>query len=160
MDANVYSDARLVRERPWFYSFKDVTEEIINIYVDMLKGANGELVDNGITSTEKKGRRCMGIIKFSFKESYAELTFYNATDNGKSIESIRKIKASKHSRSSLMIFREFDQKFEHIGIDAKALNWDYVQDTFKNCVLDSEMKIFSATVKIPYIDMGSSMYHL
>ena len=102
----------------------------------------------------------MGIIKFSFKESYAELTFYNATDNGKSIESIRKIKASKHSRSSLMIFREFDQKFEHIGIDAKALNWDYVQDTFKNCVLDPEMKIFSATVKIPYIDMGSSMYHV
>ncbi len=160
MDANVYSNPRLIKERPWFYTFKDVTEEIINIYVDMLKGASGELIDNGITSSEKRGRSCLGIIKFSFKEYYAELTFYNATDTEKSIESIRKIKASKHSRSSLMVFREFDQKFKHIGIEAKALNWDYVQNTFKKCVVDTEMKIFSATVKIPYIDMGSSMYDL
>ena len=71
---------------------------------------------------------------------------------------IRQIKGSKSSRTSLLIFQEFDKKLEKSSEpnrQIKSLTWDYAQDVYKGCV-DSDHKLFRATVRIPYIDMGSS----
>lgn len=153
-----FANAQSIRIRPWFYSFSDVTEEIINVYVDMLKGASRRLLDNGITHTDARMTKCVGIIKVRFSDSYVELTFYNATDNNKTIEEIQKIKDSKRSRSSLLAFREFERKFgyTHDGKETiQCFQWEYVENRFPGCVEDGT-HIFSATIRIPYIDMGSS----
>lgn len=145
--------------RPWFYTFNDVTEEIINIYVDMLRGKTGRIVDHGITeNTPSADNSYDGIISLRFKDSYVEISFYNSTRNMKTISEIRKIKKSKKSRSSLLVFRTFDQIFSYLAEEKaseSSLNWDYVENYFPGCVRDN-YHIFCATVKIPYVDLGSS----
>lgn len=145
---------------PWFYSFNDVTEEIINIYVDMLRGITGQVIDQGITENTPGSDVSSydGIISLRFKDTYAEISFYNSTRNMKTISAIRKIKKSKKSRSSLLVFRTFDQIFSYLAEGNEpemSLNWDYVEDRFPDCV-KSNYHIFCATVKIPYVDLGSS----
>ena len=155
----IASQERMTKGRPWFHTFSDVTEEIINIYVDMLRGKTGKIVDHGITEkTPAADDSYDGIISLRFKDSYAEISFYNSTKNTKTISEIRKIKKSKKSRSSLLVFETFDQIFSYLAegdAPETSLNWEYVEDCFPGCVKDG-YHIFCATVKIPYVDLGSS----
>ena len=157
IDTQVY-DSVEEQFRPWFYTFSDVTEEIVNLFVDMFTKKNGKISNNGIVKSNKSGDIFDAIITIKPKQSFLELSFFNSTTNTKDIMEIRQIKGSKSSRTSLLIFQEFDKKLEKSSEpnrQIKSLTWDYAQDVYKGCV-DSDHKLFRATVRIPYIDMGSS----
>lgn len=144
--------------RPWFYTFSDVTEEIINLFVDMFTKKNGRVANNGIVKSIEQGRVYDAIVTIEPQQSYLELSFFNSTTNTKTIKEIRQIKRSKSSRITLLIFQKFDKKLELLSEPScpiKSLTWDYVQDDYKGCVSEDH-KLFRATVRIPYIDMGSS----
>lgn len=143
--------------RPWFYSFSDVTEEVINLICDMMKGRSSRLknIFQNDISTEAEYD---GIIRVCFEECYVEILFYNITDNPKKIDEIRKIKKSKMNRQTSIVFNQYEYKLEEmLGRKITCFEWEYDDGTFSDIIeTRSNEHLFCATLRIPYIDMGSS----
>lgn len=131
--------------RLWFYSFYDVTEEVINLMVDILQYNSGKL--------QKGDMYGDGIVIISFTERCVELRFYNKTILSKDISEIKYIKESKSNRDSMLVFKELERRLCDIdGIKMECFNWDY-----KNWKVDGQFSdVFVALMRIPYINQGSS----
>lgn len=147
---------------PWFFTYSDVTEEVINLIVDMMQMCSNRL-RNFIQDSADQGKAYDGIIMVRFRDEYVELSFYNATLNKKSIEEIRKIKRSKENRPSVIPFRQFERIISHSSDcgDVRCFEWDYIDEQCRNCLVSGERlgdleHLYRATLRIPYIDMGSS----
>lgn len=135
--------------RSWFYSFNDITEETINLYVDMLTKSSGLLSAKYLLDEKIEDKKYKGIINVVFTDEYAQIEFYNASDEERSETEIRKIKDSKMRRPSMLPFLEFKKK------RGECFKWEYVEQLFNQCQHEGA-HIFRATMIIPYIDMGSS----
>lgn len=141
--------------RPWFYAFGDVTEEVINIMSDMMRGRSRKLY-NFIQMDNNPDELFDGLISVEYTEYYTEISFYNITQNDKSIEEIRKIKISKRNRPSTIIFDSFEKRLSELtGNKVACFEWNYAEENFDLKLEDGE-HLFQAILRIPYIDMGSS----
>ena len=147
---------------PWFFAYSDVTEEVINLIVDMIQMCSSRL-RNFLQNSEDQEKAYDGIIMVRFRDEYVELSFYNATSNKKSIEEIRRIKRSKENRPSVIPFRQFERIISHSSdrCGVCCFEWDYIDEQCRNCLADGKSlgnseHLYRATLRIPYIDMGSS----
>lgn len=147
---------------PWFFVYADVTEEVINLIVDMMQMCSSRL-RNFLQDSADQEKAYDGIIMVRFRDEYVELSFYNATLNTKSIEEIRRIKRSKENRPSVITFRQFERIISHSSdrCGVCCFEWDYIDEQCRNCLaggesLDDSEHLYCATLRIPYIDMGSS----
>ena len=158
IDANSDSDVT-----PWFFAHADVTEEVINLIVDMLKRRAYKL-NNFLQPNDCRSDQCYdGIITVRFFKEYVELSFYNATDNPLSIYDIRNIKRSKFNRPSMIAFQHFEDMLKRMTSNqiTDCFECNYVENTYPNCLahglsLMEGEHLYCATMRIPYIDMGSS----
>ena len=153
-----YSVSRRVSSpdvRPWFYAFNDVTEEIINIMCDMMRGRSKK-INNFIQSNDDQENEFDGLISVEYRECFTEISFYNITQNDKSIEEIRKIKNSKRNRPTTIIFNSFENRISELfGSKINCFEWNYAEEKF-DLKLEKNEHLFQAILRIPYIDMGSS----
>ena len=141
--------------RPWFYVFNDVTEEIINIMCDMMRGRSKK-INNFIQSDDDQENEFDGLISVEYREYFTEISFYNITQNDKSIEEIRKIKNSKRNRPTTIIFNSFENRISELfGSKINCFEWNYAEEKF-DLKLEKNEHLFQAILRIPYIDMGSS----
>lgn len=135
----------------WFYSFSDVTEEVINLMVDILQYQDGAFL------WEKDGKKALynGVITIEYNERYAEITFINKTNRLNSIEKIRDIKKSKSNRDSLLVFKEFYRILNEDQENKQSiLEWEYSDNV--NSDLGAIDNYYYAIMRIPYINRGSS----
>ncbi len=135
----------------WFYSFADVTEEVINLIVDILQYRDG-MISWEINSHEDWYD---GVITVEYFERYVELTFLNKANKLISIDKIRDIKNSKSNRDTLLVFNEFDRRLNDGKTDKiNILDWNYQE------YMDDEtgkVEVFyNAIMRIPYINRGSA----
>lgn len=147
---------------PRFYAHADVTEEVINLIVDMRKNSSSKLKNFIQPDRECLDKGYDGIIMVEFANCYVKLSFYNATKNRKPIEEISYIKHSKSNRPSMITFHQFEDKLSHSPECDTTLcfSWNYVEETYKDYlegekIWDDE-HLYCATMIIPYIDQGSS----
>lgn len=142
--------------RPWFYAFGDVTEEVINIMSDMMRGRSRKIYNFIQMDNYNPDDLFDGLVSVEYKEYYTEISFYNITRNDKSIEEIRKIKISKRNRPSTIIFDSFEKRLSELtGHKLACFEWNYAEKNFDLKLEDGE-HLFQAILRIPYIDMGSS----
>lgn len=146
---------------PWFFAYADVTEEVINLMVDMMQRSSQKL-RNFLQEYGQEGAYDR-IIVVQFQKEYVEMSFYNATKNQKTIEEIRQIKRSKENRPSMIAFREFERMISDAsgGKHVDCFEWNYADKVFPDCLssgesLDEGEHLYQAILRIPYIDMGSS----
>ena len=146
---------------PWFFAYADVTEEVINLLVDMMQRSSQKL-RNFLQGDDKKNAYDR-IIMVQFQKEYVELSFYNATVNQKSIEEIRYIKRSKENRPSMIAFRQFERMISDVSGSEHmdCFEWNYADEVFPDCLSSGEPlgeseHLFQAIMRIPYVDMGSS----
>lgn len=135
----------------WFYSFADVTEEVINLIVDILQYRDGKI------SWEINSHEAWydGVISVEYYERYVEITFLNKANKQISIDKIRDIKNSKSNRDTLLVFKEFDRRLNDGKTDKiNILEWDY-QD-YKDEDTGKVEDIYNAIMRIPYINRGSA----
>ena len=123
--------------RPWFYSFDDITEEVINLMGDMMK--------YGADKTRMGNEEYDGVVKVFYKEAYVEISFVNMSEKTKDIDSIRKIKQSKANRDSLLVFKDLQKMLEDTGLSCFDFSLSPIEDS-KN-----QLSIFKAVMRIPYI---------
>ena len=132
----------------WFYSYKDVSEEVINLMVDMINHHEGKIPWN------KTGNEYYdGVVTVCYSKRYIEITFLNRTDKSLSLDRIADIKKSKSNRDSLLVFKEFEQYLnENEKSNIPVFGWDYLEwpTDIPNQIID----VFQATMRIPYIDRG------
>ena len=146
---------------PRFYVHADVTEEVINLIVDIIVHSSCRLQNFLQPEQDKFKEGADGIINVEFFDSCVKLNFYNATEKTKRIEEIREIKQSKYNRPSMLTFRQFEERWSHTGgSDRNAcFDWNYCEEYHSEfCLEKSENKnnhLFCATMSIPYIDQGS-----
>lgn len=146
---------------PWFFAYADVTEEVINILVDMMQRSSQKL--RNFLQGQDNETGYDRIIRVQFHKEHVELSFYNATTNQKSIEEIRYIKRSKENRPSMIAFRQFERMISDTskGDHLDCFEWNYVDTVFPNCLssgntLQEGEHLFQAIMRISYVDMGSS----
>lgn len=136
--------------RPWFYSFSDVTEEVINLMVDILQYQDGKL-HRGKDSTYD------GIITLLYHDRFVEIVFRNKSNERKSIKEISEIKKSKANRTSMLVFREFERMLSDENHSVKCFEWKYISckvDYADDGDMEYE-KVFQAAMKIPCISRGA-----
>ena len=149
---------------PWFYVHKNVTEEVINLYVDMIKRRSHKLRDFLQVGSDKDCKAYDGIIEVVFKKDYVEVTFYNATTNPMDIKEIRYIKQSKENRPSFLTFHQFEtilSRRQH-GKTFQCFQWNYSPRKHylaNNKTPDEGTRLFQAIIRIPYVDLGSSFFY-
>ena len=149
---------------PWFYAYADVTEEVINLIVDMMLQRTSKLRDFLRPSASRNNNCYDGIVAVYCKREYVELSFYNATNNPKQIEEIRSVKKSKENRPSVIVFRQFEKNMSaNAGHEEKipCFEWYYVEECYPDYLADKSAAddvkhLYRATMRIPYVDMGSA----
>ncbi len=146
---------------PWFFVYADVTEEVINLMVDMMQRSSQKL--RNFLQEDGQEDAYDRIIMVQFQKEYVELSFYNATMNQKSIEEIRRIKRSKENRPSMIAFRQFERIISDAlgGDHVDCFEWNYADEIFPDCLsngasLGEGEHLYQAILRIPYVDMGSS----
>lgn len=158
---NGYTGSYKAEVCPWFFAYADVTEEVINLIVDMMQRSSQKL-KNFLQEYDQKSAYDR-IIMVQFQKEYVELSFYNATVNQKSIEEIRQIKRSKENRPSMIAFRQFERMLSDAsgGNHVDCFEWNYADEVFPDCLSSGEPlgegeHLYQAILRIPYVDMGSS----
>lgn len=147
---------------PRFYAHGDVTEEVINLIVDMRKNSSSKLKNFLRPDRERIDNGYDGIIMVQFANCYVKLSFYNATKNRMPIEEISYIKHSKSNRPSMITFHQFEDKLSHSPDcdTTSCFSWNYVEETYRDYLVGEKTwddeHLYCATMIIPYIDQGSS----
>lgn len=158
---NGYTGSHGTEVCPWFFAYADVTEEVINLMVDMMQRSSQKL--RNFLQEDGQENAYDRIVMVQFQKEYVELSFYNATMNQKPIEEIRKIKHSKENRPSMIAFRQFERIISDAlgGDHVDCFEWNYVDEVFPDCLssgvpLGEKEHLYQAILRIPYVDMGSS----
>jgi len=151
----VYQLKNNEKNRPWFYTCADVSEEVNSLIVDICLYRASEINDF-FNDQQSLAEQYDGIIKVIFKREWVSIYFYNSAKANMNITDIIKRKYSKEDRPSMIIFKEFEQKLFNLGAsETKCFEWKFVEKNFPNAV-DQPNHLLRAEMKIPYVDMGSS----
>lgn len=135
--------------RPWFYSFYDVTEEVINLFVDIILNKAGKITNSLIEEKTEND----AVVVVNFKAKYVNLHFINATNNNLTIEEIREKKKSKEDRNTLLVFKDFEKRINTGSADNEhCFEYNYRDEDYWGV---NDRKVFEAVMNIPYISKGS-----
>lgn len=148
---------------PWFYAHADVTEEVINLIVDMLQRSDWKLNNFLQPDVPSSGQAYDSIISLQFFKEYVQLSFYNAANTSLPIHEISKIKQSKANRPSMIAFKQFEAMLQNIVENPKitCFECNYVENSYPESLVlnrkfDDDLHLYCAKIRIPYTDMGSS----
>jgi len=156
ISTGTYLPPKDTAERPWFYSFSDVTEEIVNLIVDISVGRSSKIGNIFDPESDKMDKKYDGAIRVEFEDGYVAIYFYNSAIKNITIEKIKQIKSSKMDRPTMLVFQMFKQKLCNLDENTgDCFGWEFAEDYFPGYV-DEDEHLLRAVLKIPFVDMGSS----